>query len=118
MNRPQYGLPKARNHWFHTYHRYHTHNLKLEPSVYDLFLLYFKGFMAIRTQKESFLRVLACLQTDDAVCVGNKNFIELEHNQKHFFDSKDLEIPSPQHEVKFNGAIVHQNGNSITLFQI
>lgn len=51
--------------------------------------------MAIRTQKESFSRGLACLQADDTLYVDNKKFIELEHNQKHRFDSNDSEILSP-----------------------
>lgn len=117
VNRPLYGLPEAGNHWFHTYHRYHTQDLQLRPSIYDPCLLYTKGFMAIRPGKESTARGLACIQTDDTVYVGNAKFFEIENKLKERFDSKEIEVLSHNHEIKFNGAIVRQQGNAITISQ-
>ena len=49
--KPLYGIPEAGNHWFNTYHRYHTDDLRLTQSTFDPCLLFTDspvGFAIVR----------------------------------------------------------------------
>lgn len=73
--------------------------------------------MAIEKQGEISSRGLACIQTDNTVHVGNDRFIALENNSKQRFDSKNEECLSKNNELKLNGSIVREDGNTITISQ-
>lgn len=36
MVKPLYVVPEAGNHWFNTYHKLHTENLKMSSSMYKI----------------------------------------------------------------------------------
>ena len=64
--KPLYGVPKAGNHWFNTYHRHHLEKLSMTQSTYNLCLLY--------TNNNSCGFRIVGLQTDDTLFLADKMF--------------------------------------------
>lgn len=64
--------------------------------------------MKIKPQKESTASDLTRLHTEDTIHVGKTKFTDLEHKLKGCFVSKEMEVLSLKHEIKFSGAIVRQ----------
>lgn len=110
VNYPRYGIPESGNHWFYTYHNYHTGTLKMIPSVYDPCLLYTKGCMSIASTSENNPRGIVCFQTDDTAYGCNNSFHELEEKIRTQFDSKEIEMLTCNRMVKFNGGLLHYDG--------
>ena len=106
--KPLYGVPEAGNHWFRTYHTYHTEQLRMEQSTYDPCLLYSTAPFGI-----------VGLQTDDTLFIGNETFTaneEVELKKANFL-AKTREQLGPSTPLKFNGGIIRLEGNSISLTQ-
>ncbi len=61
-----YGVPKAGNLWFNSYHRHHLEKLSMTQSTYDLRLLY--------TDNNSCRFGIVGLQTDDTLFLADKTF--------------------------------------------
>jgi hypothetical protein len=107
--RPLYGVPEAGNHWFGTYHRYHREQLQMRQSTYDPCLLY---------RNEDSLGVIG-LQTDDTLLLADETFarIEEEKLREAGFTAKEREKLTRATPIKFNGGLITQCENSITLTQ-
>jgi hypothetical protein len=107
--KPLYGIPEAGNHWYNTYHRHHMEKLLMEQSTYDpcLMVTHKKGFGIVG------------LQTDDTLILSDKTFAKAEESELHDakFLAKPREMLTQQTLVKFNGAVVTMEGNSITINQ-
>src|SRR5438045_391132 len=106
--KPLYGVPEAGNHWFSTYHSHHIKELSMEQSTYDPCLLFSnKPFGVVG------------LQTDDTLFVGDSDFAiqEQVQLQKAQFLAKEREQLSSTKDLKFNGGIIHQDGDTLTLTQ-
>jgi hypothetical protein len=107
--KPLYGVPEAGNHWFKTYHSHHLKELSMKQSTYDPCLLYsIQPFGVVG------------LQTDDTLFVGDDDFAAQEQLQlqKAKFLAKERERLTSDHDLKFNGGIVHLEADgSITLTQ-
>jgi hypothetical protein len=71
--KPLYGVPKAGNHWFKTYHSHHINEMSIEQSTYDPCLLYNTNPFGV-----------VGLQTNDTLFVADAEFADLEqtHLQK------------------------------------
>jgi hypothetical protein len=106
--KPLYGVPESGNHWYKTYHSHHVKELSMEQSTYDPCLLYSNDPFGV-----------VGLQTDDTLFVGDDNFAEQEEVQlkKAKFKAKERERLTPDHDLKFNGAIIHAETTGITLTQ-
>jgi hypothetical protein len=109
--KPLYGIPEAGNHWFNTYHRYHTDNLGLTQSTFDPCLLFtdsLKGFAIVG------------LQTDDTLILADTKFATHEEKelQKIKFMAKNREKLTHLSALSFNGSKVKlEPDNTITLTQ-
>jgi len=111
--KPLYGVPEAGNHWFKTYHTHHINQLNMEQSTYDPCLLYTKD-----TNFDSAFGIVG-LQTDDTLLLANEHFAtrEQEELEKAGFIAKDREILSPSTPIRFNGGLITQDQDGITLTQ-
>jgi len=109
--KPLYGIPEAGNHWFNTYHRYHTDDLRLTQSTFDPCLLFTDspvGFAIIR------------LQTDDTLFLTDTKFAihEEKELQKIKFMAKNREKLTHLSALSFNGGKIKlEPDNVITLTQ-
>jgi hypothetical protein len=107
--KPLYGIPEAGNHWFRTYHQHHTKMLAMDQSTYDPCLLatHDKGYGIVG------------LQTDDTLILADDKFAEAEQTEltKAKFIAKEREKLGPTKLIKFNGAVVTQEGDTITITQ-
>jgi len=63
--KPLYGIPKAGNYWFLTYHLYYTEKLKIKESTYNPYLLY---------THEAGVGIIG-LQTNNTLFIRNKEFV-------------------------------------------
>ena len=108
--RPLYGIPEAGNHWFQTYHNHHIKELNMNQSTYDPCLLYVNDSTSFG---------IVGLQTDDTLFLANATFAtsEQEKIDKAKFSTKEREHLTLQHPIKFNGGIIRQQDNAITLTQ-
>lgn len=109
--RPLYGIPEAGNHWFRTYHGHHTEKLGMETSTYDPCLLHCsepdQGFGIVG------------MQTDDTLIVADNTFAvrEEEEIQRANILCKPREQLTSEKALKFNGAIITEDIQGITLTQ-
>ncbi|EED22642.1 conserved hypothetical protein [Talaromyces stipitatus ATCC 10500] len=108
---PLYGIPEAGNHWFHTYHKHHTKQLGMETSTYDPCLLHCcdpeQGFGVIG------------MQTDDTLIVADEAFAAREEEQikRANILCKPREQLTTGKSLRFNGAVITENAQGITLTQ-
>jgi hypothetical protein len=111
VRKPLYGIPEAGNHWFQTYYKHHEEQLGMKPSPYDPCLLH--------CNKPEFGYGVVGLQTDDTLILANKSFAEREEKKIHdaSFTCKPRQIMTPSTSLKFNGAIISEDGQGITLTQ-
>lgn len=58
-----YGVLKAGNHWFSTYHIYHNEKRVIKKLIYNLCLLYFSGLFSI-----------VQMQSNETLILVNNNF--------------------------------------------
>src|SRR5450432_2959538 len=95
--KPLYGVPKAGNHWFKTYHTHYIERLGMTQSTYDTCLLYSKKPFGV-----------VGLQTDDTLFLADDDFAEREalQLQEARFLAKEREKLSATNNLKFNGGIV------------
>ncbi|KAL3702992.1 hypothetical protein TMatcc_010179 [Talaromyces marneffei ATCC 18224] len=109
--RPLYGIPEAGNHWFRTYHNHHTEKLNIETSTYDPCLLHCSD------SKQGF--GIVGMQTDDTLIVANDTFAvrEEEEIQRANILCKPREELTIDNPLKFNGAVVTETAQGITLTQ-
>ena len=108
--KPLYGIPKAGNHWFKTYHLHHTNKLKMKPSTYDPCLLY--------THEEGF--GVVGLQTDDTLVLADLTFAAAEQAKlkEAGFLAKEREKLTIATPIKFNGGQIKlSNASTIELTQ-
>lgn len=112
VNCPLYGIPEARNHWFFTYHNYHMRTMNMSPSILDPCFLYTKEGMSIKFRSKTATRGTVCLQTDDTAYAGNEAFQKLEENARRCFDSKEVELLTPNTTISFNGRLIHFDGTN------
>jgi hypothetical protein len=110
VRRPLYGVPEAGTHWWATYHKHHQEKLQMTTSSYDPCLL-------ITTTKDAF--GVVGMQTDDTLILGDNNFTRLEDNElmKANIKAKPTEALSYDSPLIFNGCILRQEDNAITLVQ-
>jgi hypothetical protein len=109
--KPLYGIPEAGNHWFNTYHQYHTHDLKLTQSTYDPCLLFADSDVGF---------AIFGLQTDDTLFLADTKFAIHEEKglQKAKFMAKKREKLTHFSPLLFNGGKVKlEPDNAITLTQ-
>ncbi|KAL3713544.1 hypothetical protein TMatcc_002247 [Talaromyces marneffei ATCC 18224] len=109
--RPLYGIPEAGNHWFRTYHNHHTENLNMDVSTYDPCLLHCSD------SKQGF--GIIGIQTDDTLIVANDTFAarEEEEIRRAKIRCKPREQLTTDNPLKFNGAVVTETAQGITLTQ-
>ena len=109
--RPLYGIPEAGTHWFQTYHTHHVQKLKMAQSTYDTCFLF-------SNNKENGFGLIG-LQTDDTLILADKTFAARENTElgKAGFLAKPCEILTQSHPLKFNGAVIEQHDQSITINQ-
>uniref|UniRef100_A0A093V6J0 Transposon Ty1-NL2 Gag-Pol polyprotein n=1 Tax=Talaromyces marneffei PM1 TaxID=1077442 RepID=A0A093V6J0_TALMA len=109
--RPLYGIPEAGNHWFRTYHNHHTENLNMDVSTYDPCLLHCSD------SKQGF--GIIGMQTDDTLIVANDTFAarEEEEIRRAKILCKPREQLTTDNPLKFNGAVVTETAQGITLTQ-
>lgn len=62
-----YGIPKACNHWFATYYKYHKNKLGRKKLIYDSFFFYSSGLFGIVE-----------MQTNDILILANNDFVSKE----------------------------------------
>jgi len=108
VEKPLYGIPEAGNHWFGTYHGHHIRELGMEQSTYDPCLLNSHNPFGI-----------VALQTDDTLFLADTDFAELEQNKlaKAKFTAKDRDRLTINNPLKFNGCIIRQFTDHITVTQ-
>jgi hypothetical protein len=109
--RPLYGIPEAGNHWFRTYHNHHMERLNMETSTYDPCLLHCSD------SKQGF--GIVGMQTDDTLIVADDTFAvrEEEEIQRANILCKPREELTTENPLKFNGAVVTETAQGITLTQ-
>ena len=109
--RPLYGIPEAGNHWFRTYHKHHVEKLNMETSTYDPCLLHCSN-------SEQGFGVIG-MQTDDTLIVADNAFAarEEEEIQRANILCKPREELTTENPLKFNGAVVTETAQGITLTQ-
>lgn len=87
------------------------------PSVYDACLLYTKESLSIIARSRSAPRGIVCLQTDDTAYSANEAFCDLEEKSWRRFDSKEVQVLTPDSTIKFNGGIINYDGTNYTVTQ-
>jgi hypothetical protein len=105
---PLYGIPEAGTHWFRTYHRHQTDNLKTKASTYDPCLLIADNRSAI-----------VGLQTDDSLIAATPEFMAEEDRQLQQAKllAKPVEHFTPDHSVDLNGFVITVEGSDLTISQ-
>jgi len=109
--KPLYGIPEAGNHWFNTYHRYHTDDLGLTQSTFDPCLLFADSPVGF---------AIFGLQTDDTLFLADTKFAIHEEKglQKAKFMVKKREKLTHLSALSFNGGKIKlEPDNMITLTQ-
>lgn len=114
VERSIYGLPEAGILWFKTYHEYHNKTLKLKPATHDNCLLYTPGILSPNRPPSS---AVTCLQTDDTLSVGTKQFKDMEDQKVKTFRNKPSEILKPGSSITFNGELITHNNDQLLLSQ-
>src|SRR5438045_1930342 len=105
---PLYGMPEAGMHWYKTYHDHHLNSLQMTPSTFDPCLLFNKHATAI-----------IGMQTDDMLISATNEFMvkEEEELQKAKFLAKPREKLTANHPLEFNGFVITQSDNKISITQ-
>ena len=109
--KPLYGIPEAGNHWFNTYHQYHTDDLRLTQSTFDPCLLFTDSSIGF---------AIVGLQTDDTLFLADMKFAihEEKELQKSKFMAKDRGKLTHSSTLSFNGGKIKlEPDNAITLTQ-
>src|SRR6266480_3650336 len=109
--KPLYGIPEAGNHWFNTYHQYHTDDLGLTQSTFDPCLLFTDSSIGF---------AIVGLQTDDTLFLADMKFAihEEKELQKSKFMAKDRGKLTHSSTLSFNGGKIKlEPDNAITLTQ-
>jgi hypothetical protein len=106
--RPLYKIAKAEIHWWATYSKYYKDKLFMAISTYDLCLLVTipeNGFSIVR------------MQTDDTIILADEPFSILEENEllNAKFIVKPKEKLTPDSPLIFNGCVLIQDGNTMSL---
>ena len=101
-----YGLPKAGNHWFATYHTYHKDKLEMKESIYDPCFLYSSDLFGI-----------VKMQTNDILILIDNNFAKKKEAaiQTTKIMTKDQEHFTSSYPLKFNRAQIKLNFKKIIL---
>ena len=109
--KPLYGIPEAGNHWFKTYHKFHKEKLKMTCSTYDACLLHCNN-------KNDGFGIIA-MQTDDTLMLADDRFAKREEHEIEAASilCKPRQQLTPSTPLKFNGAIISEDGQGITLTQ-
>lgn len=106
--KPLYGVPEAGNHWFKTYHGHHVEGLGMCQSTYDPCLLYSNDPFGV-----------VGMQTDDTLILASGEMAERE--EEKLLEAKLLakarEKLSPDFPLKFNGGLIQQLADGISLTQ-
>lgn len=77
INRPLYGIPKARTNWFLNYHKHHTKNLGMCSATHDSCSMFIKVIMNETIPCETSTDINR-LHTDNTLNAGKKDFVERE----------------------------------------
>ncbi|EED11915.1 hypothetical protein TSTA_110940 [Talaromyces stipitatus ATCC 10500] len=109
--KPLYGIPEAGNHWFRTYHIHHTDKLNMTTSTYNLCLLH------CIDQSQGF--GIVGMQTDDTLILADNTFANREENKikRANILCKPREKLTPSNPLKFNGGLITEDAQGITLTQ-
>ncbi|EED12694.1 conserved hypothetical protein [Talaromyces stipitatus ATCC 10500] len=109
--KPLYGIPEAGNHWFRTYHVHHTDKLNMTTSTYDPCLLH------CIDQSQGF--GIVGMQTDDTLILADNAFANREENEikRANILCKLREKLTPSNPLKFNGGLIAEDAQGITLTQ-
>lgn len=108
--KPLYGVPKAGNYSFNTYHRHQLEKLSMTQSTYDPYLLY--------ADNDSSGFEVVGLQTDDILFLADKTFAIKEEKQLH-----EAKLLAKEREklgnasIKFNGGCIKHESDVIHLTQ-
>lgn len=116
VNSPLHGLPEPGNHWFFTYHTYHTKELTLIPSIYHPCHVYNQNFFFEENPELS--KGIVSLQTDDPAYCSSAAFCRLEDKAKEKFDAKKAEHLTKNKTIKFNSGVLHYNRMNHFMSQI
>jgi hypothetical protein len=110
VQKPLYGIPEARTHWWAIYNKHHQEKLGIETSLYDLCLL-------ITTSRDAF-RVIG-IQTDNTLILGDDNFTKIKQDEleKAKLSTKLVNILSYKTLLIFNSGILHTEGDDLILVQ-
>ena len=68
--KPLYGVPKAGNHWFTTYHTHFKEKLGMRESIYDPYLFF---------SSDPTFGIIG-LQTDDTLILADNEFASIEED--------------------------------------
>ena len=106
-----YGILEAGNHWFCIYYNYYMEKLNMEILTYDLCLLYCSN------PKQGF--GIVGMQTDDTLIVADNVFAVWEEEEiwRANILCKPWEKLTIKNPLKFNGAVVMETAQGITLTQ-
>ena len=98
--KPLYGIAEAGAHWWATYFKHHTDQLKMKTSTYDPCLLISKG-------NDGGFGVVG-MQTDDTIGLSDSDFAERENHELKVadFKAKPIEQLSHNKPITFNGCIL------------
>jgi hypothetical protein len=108
--RPLYGIAEAGTHWWATYSKHHKDKLFMATSTYDPCLL-------VTTTEDGF--GIVGMQTDDTIILADEPFSTLEENEllNAKFIAKPKEKLTPDSPLIFNGCVLVQDGNTMSLRQ-
>ena len=105
--RPLYGVPEAGTHWFKTYHTHHVQKLNLTVSTFDPCLMYST-------------EAVVGLQTDDTLFLANEMYVTMEEIQRNEakYPAKPITALAMDKSLNFNGAVITQQTDCVTLSQL
>jgi hypothetical protein len=108
--RSLYGIAEAGTYWWAIYNKHYRDKLFMATSTYDPCLL-------ITITKNGF--GIVRMQTDDTIILADERFSTLEENEllNAKFTVKPKEKLTPDSPLIFNGCVLVQDGNAMSLRQ-
>jgi hypothetical protein len=103
-----YGIAEAGTYWWVIYSKYYKDKLFMAISIYDLYLL-------VTIIEDGF--GIVGMQIDNTIILADEHFLMLEKNEllNAKFIAKSKEKLTPDSPLIFNGCILVQDGNAISL---
>lgn len=114
--RSLYGPPESGMHWFATYDNHHRDNLSMVASPHYPCLLYTPKYFDFQNYLTD-MHGLTCLQTEDALNLGDESFINKKETCSKFFECKLFRFLINQRYFNFNGVTTSVQEKYVTLSQ-